>query len=52
MSLSNEDDDTDNDLERVLFMTVEDDECFEYFEEEGELDLREELISTVEELGK
>jgi hypothetical protein len=52
-SSSDEDDDSDNDSERVLFMEVEDDEeDSEYSEEEGEVDLREELISALEELGK
>jgi hypothetical protein len=49
-SSSDEDDDSDNDSKRVLFMEVDDDE--EDSEEEGEVDLREELISALEELGK
>jgi hypothetical protein len=49
-SSSDEDDDSDSDSQRVHFMTVDDDE--EDYEEEGEVDLREELISALEELGK
>jgi hypothetical protein len=44
---------SDNDSERVLFMAVQyDEEDYKYFEEEGEIDLKEELISALEEQGK
>jgi hypothetical protein len=46
-SSDKEDNDSDSDSERVLFMEVEDDS-----EEEGEVDLRAELISALEELRK
>jgi hypothetical protein len=46
-SLDEEDDDSDIDLERVLFMVVEYDS-----KEEGEVKLRAELISAIEELRK
>jgi hypothetical protein len=52
-SSSYENDDSENDLERVIFMVVEDDEeDSKDSEEEGEVDLREELINSLEELGK
>jgi hypothetical protein len=46
-SWDEEDNDCDNDLERVLFMEGKDDS-----EEEGEVNLREELINVLEELRK
>jgi hypothetical protein len=49
-SSSDEDDDSDSDSENVLFMAYENDE--EDYEEEGEVDLREELISALEELKR
>jgi hypothetical protein len=47
-SSSDEDDDSDNDSEKVLFMEFENDE--EDYEEEGEVDLEEELINALSEL--
>ena len=49
-SSSNEDDDSDSDSERVLFMSLENDE--EYYEEEGEVDLEVELISALSEIKR
>jgi hypothetical protein len=46
-SLDEKDNDSDNDSKRVLFMEVEDDS-----KEEGEVDLREEIIGALEELRK
>jgi hypothetical protein len=49
-SSSNEDNDIDSDLENVLFMSYENEE--EDYEQEGEFDLIEELISDLEELKR
>jgi hypothetical protein len=52
-SSSDEDDDSDNDSERVLFMAVEyDEEDSKDNEEEGKVNLRAELINSLEEIRK